>query len=161
MWAVLQLRAFAPADEDPLISWFPDGEALQQWAGPGPTWPLDHRQLTRRRAESGVQAWTAYLDGVPSEPAGHIELIRTGPRTGRIDRVALAPAHRGRGLGAILVRAALDHARANGLRTVDLLVFAANQPAVRTYLAVGFTDAGSISPDYPAVRRMVLDLEGE
>ena len=43
-------------------------------------------------------------------------------------------------------------------RSVDLFVFAANTPAIRTYRSVGFADAGPISPDYPTVLRMVLDL---
>lgn len=155
---MLTLRTFESADDDVLIGWFPDEQALRRWAGPGPSWPLDRRQLARRRADPAVLAWTAYLDGAPDESVGHIELERTGPGQGRIDRVAIAPEHRGRRLAGVLVRAALDEARALGVEAVDLLVFAGNHPAIRTYRAVGFADRGAIAPDYPDVRRMELNL---
>ena len=58
-----------------------------------------------------------------------------------------------------LVRAALDKARDQGFLAVDLLVFAGNVPACRTYLSVGFVDAGPISPEYSTVRRMSLNLQ--
>ena len=103
--------------------------------------------------EPGLHAWTARQPG-EAEPIGHIERIRT-EEIDRIDRVAIAPEHRGRGLALPLVLAALDQLPIVG--PVDLLVFAGNTPAIRTYEAVGFVDAGSIAPEYPQVRRMVLD----
>jgi len=154
---VLELRSFQPDDYDVLISWFPNDAALQDWAGPGLRWPLDHAQLVDRLAVPGLQAWTACQAPSP-ETVGHIELMPTGPQQGRIDRVAIAPAYRGRRLAQQLVRAALDQARDREYRTVDLLVFAGNVPACRTYLAVGFVDVGPISPEYPTVRRMSLDI---
>jgi RimJ/RimL family protein N-acetyltransferase len=150
---LIELRAFRPDDSDALIAWFDTESALQQFAGPGPRWPLDHAQLEQRMHEPGVHAWTARRPGEP-EPIGHIERIRT-EEIDRIDRVAIAPEHRGRGLAVPLVRAALDQLPI--VRPVDLLVFAGNAPAIRTYEAVGFVDAGPIAPDYPDVRRMVLD----
>lgn len=96
------------------------------------------------------------LAAVP-DPIGHIELLRIESGLARIDRVAIAPTHRGRGLALGLVRAALAQVRDSRVRTVDLLVFAENARAVRTYLAAGFTDVGAVSPEYPAVRRMSLD----
>ena len=107
--------------------------------------------------EPGVHAWTARLPGEP-EPVGHIERIRT-EQIDRIDRVAIAPKHRGRGLAVPLVRAVLDELPI--VRPVDLLVFIANTPAIRTYERVGFVDAGAIAPEYPDVRRMVLDLPSD
>jgi ribosomal protein S18 acetylase RimI-like enzyme len=158
MPGVLRLRDADPADDTALIGWFPDAEALGNWAGHGPSWPLDRAQLDRRRADPDVRAWTAFLDRRPGEPVGHVELIHLGPGAARLDRVVIAPALRGRGLGAELVAAALAEARAAGARTVDLLVYAANLPAIRAYAGAGFTDRGPISADYPDVRRMQLDL---
>jgi RimJ/RimL family protein N-acetyltransferase len=150
---LIELRAFRPDDADALITWFGTEAALRQFAGPGPRWPLDHAQLEQRMHEPGIHAWTARLPREP-EPIGHIERIRTA-EIDRIDRVAIAPEHRGRGFAVPLVRAALDQLPI--VRTVDLLVFAGNVPAIRTYEAVGFVDAGAIAPEYPEVRRMVLD----
>lgn len=154
---MLELRTFRPDDVDTLISWFPTEDSLQDFAGPGIQWPLNRAQLDDRLGTPGLQAWTAYQP--PStEPIGHIELLPTGPHQARIDRVALSPAHRGQGLAPELVCAALAHARALDCRAVDLLVFAGNASAVRTYLSVGFADVGAIAPEYPTVRRMSLDL---
>lgn len=154
---MLELRTFRPDDWDALISWLPTEEAAQDWAGPGVRWPLDPADLDERARQPDLQAWTATLAPSPA-PVGHIELLPAAPRQGRIDRVAIAPAHRGRGLGRELVRAALGRARDRGYLDVDLLVFAGNVAACRTYLAVGFVDVGPISPEYPTVRRMALDL---
>lgn len=154
---MIELRAFQPADDDELMSWFGDEEGLRNWAGPSVVWPLDRAQLDRRRDEPGLQAWSAYLPASDG-PVGHIELLRMGPELAQIDRVAIAPAHRGQGLSADLLRAALAHARDGGFLAAELIVFADNLPAVRTYLTVGFTDVGPISPDSPSVRRMLLTL---
>jgi len=150
---LIELRAFRPDDADTLIAWFDTEAALRQFAGPGPRWPLDHAQLEQRMHEPGLHAWTARRPG-EAEHIGHIERIRTED-IDRIDRVAIAPAHRGHSLAVPLVQAALDQLPIVG--PVDLLVFAGNTPAIRTYEAVGFVDAGAIAPDYPDVRRMVLD----
>lgn len=149
----IELRPFRPDDADALIAWFDTEAALREFAGPGPRWPLDHAQLEQRMHEPGVHAWTARLPGEP-DPMGHIERIRTA-EIDRIDRVVIAPEHRGRGLGVPLVHAVLDQLPI--VRPVDLLVFAGNVPAIRTYEAVGFVDAGAIAPEYPDVRRMVLE----
>lgn len=154
---MLALRDLRADDYDALISWFPTEASLRDFAGPGPTWPLDRAQLDARAAEPQLQTWTAWQPPSP-EPIGHIELMRIGPQQARLDRVAIAPAHRGRGLGLEMVRVALDHSRNLGCLSVDLLVFAANLPARRTYLAAGFADVGAISPEYPDVRRMSLEL---
>jgi len=154
---MLELRTFRPEDVEALISWFPTEASLQDFAGPGIEWPLDRAQLDDRLRTSGLQAWTAFQP--PSaEPIGHVELLQTEPHQARIDRVALSPAHRGRGLAADLVSAVLPLARDLDCHTVDLLVFAGNTPAVRAYLSVGFADVGAISPEYPSVRRMELTL---
>jgi ribosomal protein S18 acetylase RimI-like enzyme len=150
---LIELRTFRPDDCEALISWFATEAELRQFAGPGPRWPLDHAQLEQRMHEPGVHAWTARRPWEP-KAIGHIERIRT-EEIDRIDRVAIAPEHRGRGLAVPLVRAALDQLPI--VRPVDLLVFAGNSPAIRTYEAVGFVDAGAIAPEFPDVRRMVLD----
>lgn len=155
---MLELRAFAPADADALISWFPTEASLQEFAGPGIRWPLDRAQLDDRLQMAGLQAWTAFRP-LSGDPIGHIELLHTGPLQARIDRVVLGPEHRGQGLAAELVRLALAHARELNAHQVDLLVFAGNAPAVHTYLSVGFADVGAIAPEYPTVRRMSLALD--
>ncbi|MNU00746.1 putative acetyltransferase [compost metagenome] len=55
----------------------------------------------------------------------------------------VAPAERGRGLGRLLMRAAIDHARTmRGIRQVQLSVTANNVAASALYASLGFTVYG-------------------
>jgi GNAT superfamily N-acetyltransferase len=155
---VLQLRTADAADIETLINWFPDAAAVRDWAGPGLDWPLDRTAVTAHRADLAVHSWAACRPSDPQRLVGYIELVQFSADAGRLDRVVIAPDERGKRLGAHLVTLALDEARRIGLNTVDLLVFAENHPARRTYNAVGFTDHGGL-PDYPSVIRMSLDLK--
>lgn len=60
-----------------------------------------------------------------------------------IDSLAVAPAHRGKGLGRALLLEAVTQAQAVGLRAA-LLVDPDNPPALRLYSAVGFKDEGRL-----------------
>lgn len=55
--------------------------------------------------------------------------------------IATVPEHRGRGIGAALLRDAIDHARGRGSRTMFLEVRRGN-PAEHLYLAQGFAKVG-------------------
>lgn len=59
-----------------------------------------------------------------------------------ISRVAVAPAHQGRGYAKEMVRLLVDELRQQGVSSVHLLAAKANPPAVRTYRALGFTRLG-------------------
>ena len=61
---------------------------------------------------------------------------------GGIKGVYVAPSHRGRGLAAALLGAAVAHARAQGLALLQLSVEAGNLPARRVYEAAGFRTYG-------------------
>ncbi len=63
-------------------------------------------------------------------------------RTGQILSVGVAAGSRGRGLGARLVRAGLSHLRAMRVREVKLEVRPDNEPALRLYRRLGFTEVG-------------------
>lgn len=59
-----------------------------------------------------------------------------------VQTMAVAPAHRRRGLGATLLAALLDEAARRGQRVVSLEVRADNRPAQRLYERHGFVPAG-------------------
>ncbi|MGW2378062.1 MULTISPECIES: GNAT family N-acetyltransferase [Kitasatospora] len=101
-------------------------------------------------------AWVAEADG---RIAGHVGLVRSTPgdlaparwslRTGGrpeltavIGRLYVAPAARGRAVGARLLARAVAHARALGLHPV-LDVLATDTAAVALYRRLGWTSLGS------------------
>jgi GNAT superfamily N-acetyltransferase len=170
----LRLRPFGEADEVALMSWFTTRDELRLFAGDSLRWPLDRRQLALIRSDPSVTAWTAVAAGAtdadadadgegpaaldPEVIVGHIELTRL-PERGwcRLARVAIAPEHRGRGLGFGLVNAALEQARAVGAVGVDLRVYDSNSPARATYRAAGFTDIGR-DRSQPELRWMIKEF---
>jgi GNAT superfamily N-acetyltransferase len=69
-----------------------------------------------------------------------------------------APESRRAGVGAELVQALLNWARAGGARSVELWVTEDNAPAVRLYESLGFVPTGDSAPlrpgSYEQVRRL-------
>ncbi len=75
------------------------------------------------------------------QPVGSARLLLLG-RTGKIGRVCVLPSHRGTGLGAALIRAALTELRAQGMTTAKL---GSQTHAIGFYERLGFTATG---PEY-------------
>jgi GNAT superfamily N-acetyltransferase len=154
---LLVLRDVTAEDDGWLVSCIKSAEALERFAGPTLRWPLTSAELRAVREDVRVRAWTAYLEPARDIPVGHVALVRTSATSGRLARVLIDPHRRGEGLGRQLVAAALEKARAEGLRHLDLKVFADNEPALRTYIAAGFTDAGTDEKD-PRQRTLSREL---
>ncbi|HEV7753549.1 MAG TPA: GNAT family N-acetyltransferase [Baekduia sp.] len=144
---MLALRDFIPADDDALIAWAPTAEALMLFAGSTLAFPLTAAQLHALRDTPHLHTWTAYVGPDADVPVGHAELLRTGSESGRLARIVVDPARRGAGLGRALVAAAIERAEALALRRLSLRVYDGNDAAIRTYLALGFTDAGPLPGD--------------
>ena len=91
------------------------------------------------------------LDG--DTPVGTARIIVDGSE-GKIGRVCVLTSHRGTGLGAALIRAALDHLRqVPGLRTARL---GAQTYATGFYQRLGFAVIGS---EYPDAGILHIDME--
>lgn len=88
-------------------------------------------------------------------PVGSARLLLQG-KTGKIGRVCVLKSHRGTGLGAALIRAALKELRAQGMTTAKL---GSQTHAIGFYERLGFTATG---PEYMDAgiphRDMVLTL---
>lgn len=74
-------------------------------------------------------------------PVGSARLLLTGT-TGKIGRVCVLKSHRGTGLGAALIRAAIEELRAHGMTTAKL---GSQTHAIGFYERLGFTPTG---PEY-------------
>jgi RimJ/RimL family protein N-acetyltransferase len=146
--ALIELIPFTEADIDRLIGWIPSLESLLVWTASSFGYPLTHEHLQghlRDSAARGDRLIFKAVDADSREAVGHIELGALDPRNRslRIGRVLLAPAVRGRGLGAAMMRTAL--ARAFGeqrAHRVELGVFDVNPRAIRCYERVGFRREG-------------------
>ncbi|MBX3423848.1 MAG: GNAT family N-acetyltransferase [Pirellulaceae bacterium] len=72
------------------------------------------------------------------QPVGTIQGLRTGQREGAIQNVGVHPEFRDRGLGSVLIDAALRGFRQAGCRSVHLEVTVQNTDAIRLYERLGF-----------------------
>lgn len=104
--------------------------------------------------QDGVAIHLLATDG--ATPVGSARLLRLG-ETGKIGRVCVLASHRGQGIGAALIRAAVAEFR--NLAGVTKVKLGAQTHAIGFYEGLGFTAYG---PDYDdagiAHRDMALDL---
>ncbi|HEX3869965.1 MAG TPA: GNAT family N-acetyltransferase [Pirellulales bacterium] len=107
---------------------------------PGATWLLMHEGF--EPGHSGQSTW---------EPCGTVQGIRDRSGLGAIQNLGVAPEHRGRGLGSVLLIHALEGFRQAGLRRAFLEVTAQNDGAVRLYRRLGFAKVRTV---YKAVELM-------
>ncbi|WP_210528832.1 GNAT family N-acetyltransferase [Rubellimicrobium arenae] len=89
-------------------------------------------------AQPHIDFWIAEVDG---QPQGCIALARMGDY-GEVKSMFVDPAARGTGLGAALLAALEDRARASGLPVLRLETGDDLYPAHRLYRRHGFTDCG-------------------
>jgi ribosomal protein S18 acetylase RimI-like enzyme len=89
------------------------------------------------RKSSFVPGATWLLAG-PSGPCGSVQGLREAGGVGAIQNLGIAPGHRNRGLGSVLLLQALDGFRRAGLRRALLEVTAQNDGAIRLYRRLGF-----------------------
>ncbi|MFQ5462631.1 MAG: GNAT family N-acetyltransferase [Phycisphaerae bacterium] len=116
-----ELRELAPSTEPPLTS-----EKVRGWPRPG---------------------GAAFVYRIAPERApvcyGELNPMRSVPDHLWIGHVIVDPAWRGRGLGTRFVQDLVDHAFAKlRARRISLVVFPANQPALRCYRSAGFRMQG-------------------
>ena len=141
----LTLRPMRAGDCDRLLSWIDCEDALYQWSGARAfSWPLDRGQLLRDLAAAGDAELMFAATEASGEMVGHVRLeVNRHHRLGYILRVAVAPDHRGRGLGTALMRALERHAFDElGLHRLQLSVYAFNTAAIACYRGVGFEVEG-------------------
>lgn len=91
---------------------------------------------------SGGLAIVCEVDG---EVVGQLQVARrAGAYEGHVGdlSISVAAAHRDQGIGAAMIRVAVDWARAVRLRKVSLSVFPDNARAIAAYRRAGFVDEG-------------------
>lgn len=111
-----------------------DGHAFEGFWRMGGAGLRESAAATRRSAVLVVDEGAA--------PVGYA-IVGAEWGTGYLQRVAVSPKHRGRGIGADLVRAALGWARGQGSRVIMLNVREQTAPARRLYRRHGFVDTST------------------
>lgn len=143
----IRTRTAAAGDERALAAldratWSPLHAVLP---APGPGQPFfDERHppadyLVAETADAGV---IGYLRLVPSTPLASNAHVR------QIQGLAVDPAARGRGVARVLIRAAMDRARAEGAVRLTLRVLGHNAPARALYVSEGFAVEGVLRGEF-------------
>ena len=123
LWAELTQR-HRDIYGDPSIGGADPGQGLETYlANP-------HRQVT----------WVAEVNG---QVVGMAGLIVQGEEA-EVEPVVVSVAHRSRGIGGLLVRQAVEHARKNGVRFLSVRPVARNAEAFAFFVAAGFDIVGQI-----------------
>jgi ribosomal protein S18 acetylase RimI-like enzyme len=109
-----------------------------------------------RRGDAGV---VAEREGSPLGAAWYRLFTAEAPGFGFVDEqtpelsIAVASLHRGKGLGGLLLRAAMAQAREAGFRTLSLSVAASN-PARRLYPRAGFEEISERGGSWTMLARL-------
>lgn len=139
---MLILRPLSADDFPTLSSWFSSQADVVQWGGSQLAYPLTPNQVQAmldegRATPPARRCWMACRDGAS---VGHAQLAyEWQDGNARLGRVAIAPEARGqklaRPLTALMIEEAFNTA---GIERLELNVYMFNQPALRTYEALGF-----------------------
>ena len=109
--------------------------------------------------DPGGEVLIAELDG---EVAGCVALRPEGEGVYELSKMTVAPQLRGRGIGRLIISAAVERARVLGARTLFLGSSTKLAPAVHLYESFGFTHVAPDTVHMPYDRAdvfMQLDLE--
>jgi RimJ/RimL family protein N-acetyltransferase len=118
-------------------------QALYDSLGPRDPQTLQESSFTAAQWRKRLRAHAQFTVLVADRPVGLIGAQRQRADSVYLYSLWLQPGVRGRGLGHLLVSAAVDWARAERARTVTLRVSAANTAARGVYEALGFTFASA------------------
>jgi RimJ/RimL family protein N-acetyltransferase len=146
---LIDLEPFEHSDFARLISWLDSAEALFAWTGAKFSHPLDAEQLERHLADQ-VGPEAGILKAIASEGGehvGHIEycVIDRDQRAATLCRLLVAPERRGSGIGAAIMRAAVERAfQELGLHRVELRAFEDSGSVIRLHQRVGFVREGTL-----------------
>jgi ribosomal protein S18 acetylase RimI-like enzyme len=140
-----RLQAFDEAWLPELMRWFESADACRVWGGPSFRFPFTRDTF---RADARLDSLATFA--LATDEATLLGFGQYYLRAGRchLGRLAIAPAHRGRGLGGSLVRELCRIGSAGlGVETYSLFVLPGNERAIRLYERLGFAPARYPEPD--------------
>lgn len=122
-----------------LMSWFDDAPSVRTWGGPRFRYPFNERTF---RDDLKLQDMHSYalIGDSPEMIAFGQTYLKAG--RGHLARLAVAPSHRGKGVGVALVERMVEKAREQfACSEYSLYVLSENAAARRCYEKAGFREA--------------------
>jgi RimJ/RimL family protein N-acetyltransferase len=148
----VKLRQARDEDMDRLREWRNDPEAVRFSVSGTPVTAEEHATwFATRRRDPAARIWIAEEEG---SPVGQVRLdVEDG--VGSVS-IAIAPAHRRRGVGSSVLRAVLE-AAANDpkIQTLRALTHPDNLPSRRAFERVGFRTEGTTNRGFIVLERPV------
>jgi len=135
----IALRRAGPGDAARLLEWRNDADVIRFSMTGRPVDAADHAAwFASALARPGVRLWIAEEGGTP---VGQVRIdVKDG--TGTVS-IAVAPSHRGRGIGTSMLGAMVAEVEAgSGVRTLRAVVHRDNIASRRAFERQGFTDTG-------------------
>jgi ribosomal protein S18 acetylase RimI-like enzyme len=151
------LRRATLDDLRTVATWVSSARECELWAGWRVRFPIE-LDLLASTIDFAHQGGFVMVEGHALVAFGQI--VPKARRRAHLARLIVAPALRGRGLGARLVTALLDRTRQSGHALASLNVDPANATAIHLYEKLGFRDASrpEDEPDPQGSRYMQLRL---
>lgn len=135
------------ADIPELMTWFHDARSTQEWGGWVFRFPFDDKTFREDVQLSELDSFVAHSESTELIAFGQ---VRNKYGRGHLARLAVAPKHRGRGLGRDLVTSLCQKAtELFACSEISLFVSKTNAVAIRCYKGLGFHEA-----PYPEDRDM-------
>ncbi len=134
-----QLRDAIPADASAIVAWFPTHAEAVLWGGPEVPPTLDVEWLTKQ-FEDGTRRYLVLVDADDGICGAYALRQFDEERRLHIGRFGVAPNLRGRGLGTVMLDAAVLRARNLQAEKLTLYVYDGNPRARRLYERYGFRD---------------------
>jgi RimJ/RimL family protein N-acetyltransferase len=146
----LTLREARGNDSEAVRAWRNDPTSVRFSATGRPVTTAEHEAwFANALASEERHLWIGELDG---EPVGQVRVDVNGDAG--VVHIALAPERRGRGLGPRMLDAAVETAKAGGVRALVAIVHRDNVASHRAFAKAGFRKA-SETGDFVRYERML------
>lgn len=140
----IQLIEATSAHVPQLMTWFPTEYSCHVWGGPEFRFPFTTETFLIDSKLTRVPSYA--LIGSSAELCGFGQFYRRAGRC-HLSRLAVAPSHRGRGLGTQLIEMlAREGKKALGVTQTSLFVHVTNTAAMTLYERLGFTRSAYPEP---------------
>lgn len=100
-----------------------------------------------------------FIAEIAGEPVGCVALLALDPETFEVAKMAVAPAHQGKGLGRLLLERCIEHARSVGKKRLYLETNSKLAPAVALYRKLGFVEVHADRRPQSSYARVDLVME--